>query len=558
MRTRLGLLVLGVLLLAVGVAVTLPADIGDDGDGVPSNESLSFAEVSDVAGLDYASVEGGAGNGNDGLYVADVDGDLRDDVLAIGGPEPVLYESTAEGYQRTGALPNVSAPDAGRVQSALWLDRDRDGDQDLLMFRRNATPVALENDEGTFERVDAGLEDSFTNPVGATTADYDGDGCLDLFVIQNGDWTRTTPAGWNDQFWEVDNGEPNALYRGSCGDGFERVADAGIGPDGTGAHWSLATSFADLNDDGAPDIHVSNDYYNDTIYRNDGDGTFTKVTLGAATDRNGMSSEVADVTGDGRPELFVTNIYFPRERVDELRPLHRDLFTNFLSSRLGKRLKGNNVLTANGSGYDDVGSDLRLAEGGWGWAAALADLDSDGQLDAAHSTQTVVTFDEEEPVYELPMVWVGHGGQFYRQDAEEIGLEIADGRGLARTDFDVDGALDLAVATYDEPYMLYENRGDQGESLQVRVGGGAETVAVGAEVYATVDGEEIHRRATARTDYQSQESRVVHLGLGEAETVEELRVVWPDGTERTVEDVEAGQRIRVTPDGIQQRLEYDG
>jgi len=558
MRARsivaIGAVLLATLLVAGYVVAIAPAG---DAESPPSDTALDFEEVNESVGFEYASIEGGAGNGNDGLYVGDYDGDLREDLLAIGGAEPVLFENTGEGFEPSGALPNVSSTTEGRIQSALWLDHDNDGSEDLLLLPRDDTPIFLENDGGRFAVRDVGLDDEFVNPVGAATADYDGDGCLDLFVTQYGRWDDTTPAAWNDDQWTEDNGHPNALYRGSCGDGFERTHSAGVAPGDRGPHWSLTTSFVDLNDDDRPDIHVANDYFNDTVYYNQGDGTFERVRLGSHTDRNGMSSEVADIRGDDRPELFVTNIFFPRDRIDELDRLHRQLFNNFLRNRLGKRLEGNNLLVANGSRYDDVASEVGLAEGGWGWAAALADLDSDGELDAFHSTQTVVTFDEEDPLYELPMAWVQQDGEFYRQDADEIGLVATDGRAVTRIDYDRDGALDLAVAAYDGPYRFYENNASQGNSLQVVVDGTAEQTAVGAEIYATADGETHHRFANDRVDFQSQESRVLHVGVGDAEAVEELRVVWPDGTERSFEDVAVGQRVRITPDGIQDRLAYD-
>jgi hypothetical protein len=563
MRTAVAVALLTIVVLSGCTAPAASPAPGDAG-GEPSATDLSFAEVADEAGLAYEPDEGGAGNGNDGLYVADYDDDLREDVLALGGDSPVLFRNTGGGFERSGALPNVSEPGVGRVQGALWFDHDGDGREDLLLLRRYGTPVLLENDGGHFERRDAGFETEFDNPVAATTADYDGDGCLDLFVGQYGLWSEASPEAWNDQFFESDNGNPNALYRGHCGDGFERVRDAGVGPTGSGPHWSLAASFADLTGDGRPDVHVANDYYNDTAYVNDGDGTFTRMVLGNATDRNGMSSEVVDLTADDRPEVFVTNIYFPRDRVGELGDTDRRLFSNFLANRLGKRLKGNNLLAGTDDGaspearatFEDRGEAVGLAEGGWGWAAVAADLDGDGDRDVLHGTQDVVTFDESAPVYSLPMAWVQHDGEFHRQDGGEVGFGVSDDRGVVRFDYDLDGALDVGVATYDEPYLLYRNDGPQGNSLQVVVDGGPNRTAVGAAVYAIAAGETRRYLRNARADYQSQDSRVVHVGLGDAEAVDELRVIWPDGIERTFENVSAGQRIRVTPDGIKERRDY--
>ncbi|MCU4751260.1 CRTAC1 family protein [Halobacteria archaeon AArc-curdl1] len=551
----LGLFVL--LVVSAGFVVTGPFDFGGAGNDTPTETELSFTEVAADVGLEYESTERDAGNGNDGLYVADYTNNLREDILAIGddeGDSPILFMNTGDGFERTNAIPDID----GRVQGALWLDHDNDGWEDLLLLRRGDTPVFLENEGGEFVERDVGFDDEFAVPVAATAADADGNGCLDVFVADYGDWTRTTPKAWTSAFFDEDNGNPNALYRGSCGT-FERDDNAGIGPGQAGPHWSMAATFADLTGDGNPDIHVANDYYNDTVYLNRGDGTFTREYLGEETDRNGMSSTIGDVTADGQPEIFVTNIYFPRDRLDELDEQQRTLIGQFFDNRLGKRMQGNNLLAHRDDGFTDVGSDLGIAEGGWGWAVVLADLDSDGQLDAFHGTQDVVYFDRENPVYALPMVWVQHDGDFYRQDASATGIELTDDRGVVRMDYRIDGALDVAIATYDDRYRLYRNDADQGNSLQVVVGG-AETLGhttIGAEVTATVDETTQHRFHNARADYQSQDSRVLHVGTGDAESVDELRVVWPDGTERTLEDVETGQRILLTPDGIEATIEYE-
>ncbi|WP_049898313.1 CRTAC1 family protein [Halococcus agarilyticus] len=578
----------GPRVIVLVAAVVLAGCLGGASDGAPSNSALSFAAADD-AGLAYETTDSGLGNGNDSVYAADYDNDLHTDLLAIGGDDLALFHNTGGSFERSGALPEI----AGHVQSALFFDRDTDGWQDLLVLRRNATPVFLENRKGEFHRADVGLDDELAIPVSASAADYTGDGCPDLFVAQYGDWENTTPRAWNapTTLIEQDNGNPNLLYRGTCADvtnesgGFERATDTGI----EGSHWSLATSFVDLNADGRPDIHVANDYYNDTIYYNEGDGTFEKRVLGAETDRNGMSSETADLDGDGRLDLFVTNIYFP-ENTSALSEQERELFESFVENRLGKRMRGNNVLlganetngtngtdgtngtnnagstsstgdttstTASDAGFTYAGKRLGLYRGGWGWAAAITDFDSDGEQDVFHTTQTVIAFDDSNPRYPTPMTWVQHDGDFYRQSATDIGFESTNGRGVAHLDYDRSGTADLALATYDDRHRLYRNNASQGNSLQVRVKSGSlNHTSLGARVSATAGNDTQLRVNTAKADYQSQDTRFLHFGLGESESVSELRVAWPDGTERVLENVSAGQRIVVTPGGIADRADY--
>jgi len=567
-RRGLGVL-LGACVVAIAVVgIALAAGWGGGAaaaDERPGTTDLSFTSVASEAGVGYTTTEGGLGNGNDGVYVADFDDDLREDVLLTGNESrgPVLYRNTGEGFAPTGQLPAVE----GTVQSALWLDYDNDGWSDLLLFRREATPVALANREGDLVRTDVGLGDeTFDNPVGSSAADADGDGQLELVVVQYGDWADGGPTGWQGPVHQVgsDNGNPNAYFEFADGE-FVRDESAGVAPTDVGPHWSLAVSFRDLTGDGAPDIHVANDYYNDTLYINHGDGTFARRTLAGTTDRNGMSSTVANVTGDSRPEVFVTNIHFPDEKVRNLTAERRRSFQQYVRQRLGKRMAGNNLLTAGEGGLDagqgsltDVASDRGVADGGWGWAASFGDLDSDGTLDLVHATQPVVTFDDDAPEYPSAMVWLGHEDGFVRQNATAVGLGRQNGRGLAGLDYQVDGARDVLVGTYGETATLYRNDADQDHSLQVVVGAlSGDHTAVGATVTVRTDGGRQRRVSASRADYQSQDTRVLHFGVGDATTVASVTVTWPDGTRVTLEDVSVDQRIRVTPGGVDDRVEYD-
>jgi len=523
----------------------------DDGAGdPPATTDFAFEEVATTAGFEYESLNIGAVNGNDGVYAADYDDDLDTDLLAIGGSGPVLFRNTGGAFEATDQLSNVTSDSQG----ALFFDYDADGSEDLLLLRRNDAPLLFENRDGEFVRTDAGLDREFVVPVTASAADYTGNGCPDLFVADYNDWVEERPLRWQSGLAEPgeDNGRPNVLYRGDC-EGFERAEDAGI----EGTHWSLATSFVDLNDDGLPDIHVANDYYNDTLYYNDGDGTFDRRVLPGETNRNGMSSRAVDVTGDGRLDLFVTNIYYPSSRYRELPDTTLRLFSDFTSNRLGARMQGNNLLVGTEDGLAYEGAERNLSRGGWGWGSALEDFESDGDVDVFHATQWEVRFGGGHPTFVRPMLFAQHGGEFRRVNASAVGLQEGDDRGVSAIDFDRSGSMDVAVSANLERYRLYRNAAEQGESLQVVVeAGDLDHTAIGARVEATADGDTQLRVNNVNADYQSQDTRTMHFGVGDAERIDELRVEWPDGTVRTFEDVPTGQRILVTPGGIQERRQY--
>jgi len=550
-------------LLAVALALVVSgcaAAPGASGGGEdPASAEIGFVDATDESGLDYSGTgTGAAGNGNNGVYVADVDNDGWEDLLVVGGERPALFRNTGGAFERTGQLSGLDR----EYKSAAFVDYDGDGWRDLLLLAKDGPAAAFHNDEGSFERTDIGLG-NFTHPLGAAAADYDGDGDRDLFVYQSGDWSDERPAGYFSPNKSIadDNGNPNVLFEntGESGDSrFERVDAPGI----SGDRWSLAASFVDLTGDGRPDIHVANDYNNDTVYLNRGDGTFEQVQLGGATARNGMASEINDVNGDGRPDVFVTNIDIPASR-ETLSPERYERLKRFLQYVIHSgRTKGNTMLVNEGDGeFVDRADAYGVREGGWGWAASVTDLDNDGDRDLFHTTQTVVALNESHPVYTLPMVWERDGDNFTRLDAADRGLAEQDGRGMATLDYDHDGDQDVIVADYHGPYAVYENtvrspdtegRADGSApagAVQFEIVDDEGAVAIGATATVTVDGTETAVWQHSRTDFVSQDSAVTHVGLGDADAAT-VDVVWPDGTERTV-DLDADRRYRITPDGVE-------
>lgn len=177
---------IGLGLLVAGFAA------GIWGQSTPARTSdwhAEFVEVGEESGFAYvANNHEQGGNSHASVYVSDYNTDGYPDMLAVGGGEPVLFENTDEGFRRSGALPSVD----GTIQAALFFGRDGDGRDDLHLLTRYENPVFLANENGAYERRDAGLADlKLAVPVGATAADYDGDGCLGLFVAQKrGDYWR--------------------------------------------------------------------------------------------------------------------------------------------------------------------------------------------------------------------------------------------------------------------------------------------------------------------------------------------------------------------------------
>lgn len=513
----------------------------------PDYGTPQFRERAREFGFEYEYVDDSTNDNmkslvsNAGVYAADIDNDGRTDVLALGGETPVLFRNTGEGFERSDALPDIE----GEVGSGLFLDYDNDGWDELLLLRLGAPPVFLDNERGEFAVREVGFEEAFENPIGASTADYNRDGYLDVYIAQNGNWASNRPRRMSlGGAPEQDNGNPNVLYRGD-GTSFERVENAGLND----TRWTLATSFADLTDNGYPDIYVANDYNYDVLYANGGDGSFAAHEVGRSN-RNAMSAAVADISGDGRLDVFVTNIYFDQAVEEAL---------NFLPAKP----EGNNLFIDQADGWlTDKASEYGVREGGWGWAATVSDFTNSGARSLFHTTTplgaehriqqetgwSLETIYDKYPYLAYPMFYERTGETFTTRHPPDLGFEKGDGRGVVAMDITNTGSLDLVVADVNHPYRLYENQSDAGNWLQVEVLPAETMPAIGTDVTVlTSDGEQ-YQAVTGNADFLSQEPRTLHFGVRSDDTVR-ITVEYPDGREHAFGNVATNRSVVVTPDG---------
>ncbi len=253
----------------------------------------------------------------------------------------------------------------GGVMDAVWGDFDNDGWPDLYIVKWSAPNRLFRNNhDGTFTDVtrESGTGD-IANGNAAIWFDYNGDGLLDLYV---GNYFPTGADLWNlhttkimhNDFEHARNGGPNVLYRNN-GDGtFTNVAPQ-LGVDDTG--WTLDVGACDLFNTGHMDLYLANDFGQDMIYKNNGNGTFTNITAHALPidTRKGMNVDFADLDGDGYPDIYVSNITKP-----------------------GYLVEGNFLWRNNRDGtFTDQAPALGVDQAGWSWAAKFVDLDNDGEME---------------------------------------------------------------------------------------------------------------------------------------------------------------------------------
>ena len=258
---------------------------------------------------------------------------------------------------------------------------------------QRANELFINNRDRTFTEAAAryGIADtSFTTH--AVFLDYDGDGCLDLFLLNNSpaDFSRGEVIQHPLSLRGQTPGSYNQLYRNTCQGSFTNVsADAGILQD---PGYGLGVVVGDLNGDGRPDIYVSNDGTpNDVLYVNNGNGTFTNKAAHWLKHASyaGMGVDIADFNNDGWPDILQADM-MPHALSGRKRTSGFMTPTRLIGSRArGYRddysvnsLQMSNGVTKDGDViFSEIGRMAGVAHTDWSWSALFADFDNDGFKD---------------------------------------------------------------------------------------------------------------------------------------------------------------------------------
>ena len=468
----------------------------------------------------------------------------------IEGPPPGatnrLYKNNRDGTF-TDVTEKAGLHDVGWASGVCVGDYNNDGFEDLFCTYFGQNGLYRNNNDGTFTDVakQVGLWNEAPRwGAGCTFVDYNRDGHLDLFVSNylRFDFKHVPKPGANSNCnWKGvpvecgPRGLPpgyHSLYRNN-GDGTFTDVSKEAGISGLRESYGMTVVAADFNEDGWPDIYVACDSTPSLLLMNTGHGTFKEegVLRGVALSEDGMEQAgmgvgVGDYNLDGHLDIFKT--HFAED-------------TNGLYRNDGE---GN---------FEDV---TRAAKVGVEthyvcWGAGIVDLDNDGFPDLFMTTGNVYPqLEKSLPQYpnKCPrVVFRNLGNGTFEELIGEAGPGIAalhSSRGCAFGDFDNDGDVDILILNLNEPPSLLRNdlRGTH-HWLKIKlIGTKSNRSAIGARVVVHYGGRKQIQEVMSQSSFYSANDPRLHFGLG-AEKTAEVEVRWPSGLVEKFKAVSAGQLI---------------
>lgn len=533
--------------------------------------AVRFADVTAQAGISFRhvstpekryiveSMSGGVAlldYDNDGyLDIYFVNSLTVDLVRSKGKTKSVLYRNRGDGTF-TDVTEKAGVGDVGWGMGAVVADYDNDGFDDIYVTCVGPNHLLKNNGDGTFADVTAkaGVGDPRWS-AGAAFVDYDRDGRLDLFVSNYVafDFNNLPEFGKEKtcQFKGIAvqcgprglPGDGDSLYRNN-GDGTFTDVTKKAGVADPNGYYGMGVIASDFDEDGLTDIFVANDSTPNFHYRNNGDGTFKEIGFPAGTAlsesggaQGSMGVTVADYDHDGRLDLFITNFD------DEYNTLyHNDGHNSFTDASYATKLAAPSLPYV-------------------GWGTKFFDYDNDGWVDLfvanGHVYPQIKSFKQRNFVFRN-----NRDGTF-AEVAETLGAPFAEkhaARGAAFGDLDNDGDIDIVINNLGDAAQLLRNDGGNGAGnfvLVKTVGVKSNRGGVGARV-SLVSGDLAQKDEVRSGDsYLSQSDRRLHFGLGGRTKIDSIEVRWPSGAVDKVTDAKVNSLIVIREgQGIVEQKEF--
>ncbi len=437
--------------------------------------------------------------------------------------------------------------------------------------KNRANELFINNGNLTFSEkgVSMGVADAGFSTQ-AVFFDYDRDGDLDLFVINHNNKSfRNFDASFVKQMVDPDAGD--RLYRNDQNVFKDVTTQAGIISNPLG--YGLGVSVSDLNNDGWPDLYVTNDYVEeDYLYINNHDGTFTeklKEQMGHLSNFS-MGCDIADINNDGWTDVFTLDM-LPEDNLRQkllYMPDNYELYNNQIKNGFGNQLMKNMLQLNNGNGsFSEIAQLSGVYCTDWSWASLFADFNNDGNKDLFISNgygrdmtnrdfvkfyaNERLKYQRDEPsenmfqmLQSIPItpihdyIYLNNGNLKFTDVSNASGFDKPTlSNGAAYADLDNDGDLDLVINHLNAPAEIFRNmiveNGNGGNWVNVSLkGNGNNSAAIGAVVTAYTQQGIIKLENYPVHGFQSSMQGPLHIGLSSF-PLDSIVIQWPDGKKET-------------------------
>ena len=462
-------------------------------------------------------------------------------------------------------------------------DEDRRNELYINQGVKNGIPVFKESAK------QYGLDAPGTYTTTVAFFDMDNDGDLDMFMVNHADMfynpffnTEKLRSTRNPKFG-------NRLYRNDNGHFTDISEQAHI--NGSGLNFGLSVAVSDINDDGWPDIYVTNDYdERDFLYLNNHDGTFREVLDKAAghISEFAMGSDIADYNNDEKPDILTLDMLPEgnhRQKLlrgaDAYDKYNMRLDHGFHHQQMRNCLQLNNGTDSSGMPmFSEVGQLAGLSNTDWSWSPLFADFDNDGWKDvfisngilrditnldfvkytSGYSSEYKQKNADKTEMWKLvqSMPSTKLTGYLFRNNHDLTFTNVTDDwginknsihNGVAYADLNNDGSLDIIINNLNDEATIYQNNSASGNIahyIKLRLKGeGKNTFGIGAKVYIkTAHTQQMQEEYTSR-GFQSSVDPVMHIGLGNDSVIKSIVVTWTNGHQSRLENIKSDTLLTI-------------